>query len=469
LLFLLLLLRLQQRSAKDKINKVGFLFGDMKRVIVSLILVGLLVSLSSFVGAVMVDGVECQDYQYNAYGLCIPVIDSGGAASGVDMEVESTPGLEEAYEKAEEILAEGGDIEGTAPAEGHDPYQMMKNCLESYGDGTECSEKEREAIQDASDELNTCLNKCKVERVKEAGATGVGIDIFCRDSCKPKEDAYNSIRSSVEQARTDWRTGASGSSEITTGREFKDILKNLFTERKGEKNAERTFRPLFGRVGGEGVSINGYPDLSFISSSEQEFSIVKGDDGKIYLISSDGSRALLEGIGVYQGEEEVMPSITPGLLTLMGGEKKDLDKNDEETVGENETEEKEEYNVKVKGFEGVGDVTIEKVIDPETGEESYVANINVDENAEVGEQGVEMVVEKDGEVIEEIPLVVDVQPSDEDFPAISEPQIKIKWGRIAFSLIGLTALISALTWGIKFALRVAKAKNMISGASNNFA
>jgi len=202
-----------------------------------------------------------------------------------------------------------------------------------------------------------------------------------------------SLEEAISKGTVDWTASGSRTFQETTG------LSAL-----ARSNAERYFRPLFGRAPGESpgveVSTRGYPTLSFLAEyiAGGNNLQIRFEGGETYLVNIDTNKqAILGGIGLNIGEKIKLPPINPSTFSPSSRTTETLE------------EDGPEYTARVDNVEIFGDVEIVAFEDPETGEEMLQIEFDVDEDAPIYAQEVSIVIFQDEKQIAAITLIADVQ------------------------------------------------------------
>lgn len=219
--------------------------------------------------------------------------------------------------------------------------------------------------------------------------------------------------------------------------------------KEAKARAEEFVEPFFTGGPPEGcVSNIGYPTLSCFSGDEFQIQGCSNGDGICLINTNTGTFATLEGIGITMGDPVALPPINPSNL-------------DQKSISKKGQEPK--YTAEVQGADEWADPIVENKIDPKTGEETLIVKLNPktkeeilagitpspeaegtpEEVSKATEDALEkirvmkIVVKKDGEVIAEIPLVVDLQePKEEKDEKKSKPTSFSFWW-IILILLGL--------------------------------
>ncbi|MFC1686069.1 hypothetical protein ACFLZZ_03550 [Nanoarchaeota archaeon] len=263
-----------------------------------------------------------------------------------------------------------------------------------------------------------------------AAEAGEGVTVDCAGI--PCEDYVKNIITQARDLAIEEEKKSAASEEEE--KEEETVAAEETTEEKSEEekiqeNIERRFRPLFGRGGGEGISPSGYPQASFLQRYTEQtgasLAIGMGDDGKNYLISSEGTQAIFEGIGVHQGGK-----IEIQINSNSFGTEKEFE------AGKGG---KPKYDAKVGDEEGLlKNINVKEAVDPETNETILVLEAEVDKDALVGEQDVEITLTADGEEVGAINFKAEVQEK------------KTNWLGVIGTLVGLSLLVIGLLYGLRY-------------------
>ncbi|MFC1685471.1 hypothetical protein ACFLZZ_00430 [Nanoarchaeota archaeon] len=213
----------------------------------------------------------------------------------------------------------------------------------------------------------------------------------------------------------------------------KDFLDKCLTDSGvylGNLNQENSDKDLLDKPSLQGQPSR-YPDLR---QTPQEPKITQ-TGGEIYVITAAGA-APLEGMGVTVGETN---KFSIALDTF--------EDSDEEQIGNSLTGSvvnNNEYTLKIEGAGDWLEVSTKTVEDPNNNEQLLKVEFDIDDNAPIGKQDIELFLMKAGKIIKTIPFELDVHQKDKPLAA---PELKgskiLKFSGIIISLmiIGYASLL----------------------------